>query len=70
MIIADMSLDELYDLADLLSDALYLARKYPIDGLDADTLKREAANVDERIMRIEDENEEAANRAYERAVLG
>lgn len=70
MIIADMSLDELYDLADLLSDALYLARKYSIDGLDADALKREAQAVDARIMRIEDENEKAMNRAYERAVLG
>ena len=70
MIIADMSLDELYDLADLLSDALYLARKYPVDGLDADALKREAAAVDERIDRLNEAEEAAANREYERAVLG
>lgn len=70
MIIADMSLDELYDLADLLSDALYLARKYPIDGLDADALKREAQAVEERIDRFSEAEEAAMNRAYERAVLG
>ena len=70
MIIADMSLDELYDLADQLSDALYLAQKYPLDGLDADALKREAAAVDERIDRLNEAEEAAANRAYERAVLG
>lgn len=70
MIIADMSLDELYDLADLLSDALYLARKYPIDGLDADALKQEAAAVDAAIDRLNEAEEAAANRAYERAVLG
>ena len=70
MIIADMSLDELCDLADLLSDALYLARKYPIDGLDADTLKREAQAVEERIDRLSEVEEAAMNRAYERAVLG
>lgn len=70
MIIADMSLDELYDLADLLSDALYLARKYPIDGLDADALKREVDAVDAAIDRLNEAEEAAMNRAYERAVLG
>lgn len=70
MIIADMSLDELCDLADLLSDALYLARKYPIDGLDADALKREADAVDAAIDRLNEAEEAAMNRAYERAVLG
>lgn len=70
MMIADMSLDELYDLADLLSDALYLARKYPVDGLDVDALKREADAVDERIDRLNEAEEAAMNRAYERAVLG
>ena len=70
MIIADMSLDELYDLADTLSDISLLARRYRLDMVDMAALSHMIADVDARIMRIEDENEEAANRAYERAVLG
>lgn len=70
MAIADMSLDELYELADLISDALYLAHRYPIDGLDEDALRREADAVDGRIEQLNDAEEAAENRAYERAVLG
>ena len=70
MIIADMSLDELYDLADTLSDIALLARRYRLDAVDMAALSHMTADVDARIMRIEEENEKAMNRAYERAVLG
>lgn len=70
MIIADMSLDELYDLADTLSDIMLMARRYRLDVVDMAALSHMIADVDARIMHIEDENDKAANRAYERAVLG
>ena len=67
--IVNMSLDELYDLADTLSDIMLLARRYRLDVVDMATLSHMIYDVDLRIMRIEEENEKAMNREYEREAL-
>ena len=67
--IVNMSLDELYDLADTLNDIFLLARRYRLDVVDMATLSHMIVDVDARIMRIEEENEKAMNREYEKEAL-
>ena len=67
--IVNMSLDELYDLADTLNDIFLLARRYRLDVVDMATLSHMIVDVDARIMRIEGENEKAMNREYEKEAL-
>lgn len=67
--IVNMSLDELYDLADTLSDISLLARRYRLDVVDMATLSHMIADVDAQIMYLEDENEKAMNREYEKEAL-
>ena len=67
--IVNMSLDELYDLADTLNDIFLLARRYRLDVVDMATLSHMIMDVDARIMRIEEENEKAMNREYEKEAL-
>lgn len=65
----NMSLDELYDLAEALDDVRYLAKKYDPEWLDADRLKADALAVDAQIYILEEANRAAMNRDYEKAVL-
>ena len=67
--IVNMSLDELYDLADTLNDIFLLARRYRLDVVDMATLSHMIVDVDARIMRIEGENEKAMNSEYEKEAL-
>ena len=67
--IVNMSLDELYDLADTLNDIFLLARRYRLDVVDMATLSHMIVDVDARIMRIEGENEKAMNREYEKEAI-
>ena len=67
--IVNMSLDELYDLADTLNDIFLLARRYRLDVVDMATLSHMIVDVDARIMRIEGENDKAMNREYEKEAL-
>lgn len=67
--IVNMDYDELCELADTLSDISLLARRYRLEVVDMAALSHMIADVDARIMRIEDENEAAANREYERVAL-
>lgn len=67
--VVNMCLDELYDLAEVLDDVRYLAKKYDPEWLDADALKAEARAVDEQIDKIEAANRAAMNREYEREAL-
>lgn len=69
MIIDDMSLDELCEMADLISDALYLARRYPIDGMDEDALRHQLKDVEVRIDTIAAADEAELKRAYEREAI-
>lgn len=67
--VVNMCLDELYDLAEVLDDVRYLAKKYDPEWLDADALKAEARAVDEQIDKIEAANRAAMNREYEKEAL-
>ncbi len=67
--IVNMSLDELYELADTLSDISLLARRYRLDVVDMATLSHMIADVDAQIMYIEAENEKAMNHEYEKEAL-
>lgn len=67
--IVNMDYGELCELADTLSDIFLLARRYRLDVVDMAALSHMIADVDERIMRIEAENEKAMNREYERDAL-
>ena len=67
--VVNMCLDELYELADVLDDVRYLAKKYDPEWLDADALKAEARAVDEQIDKIEAANKAAMNREYEKEAL-
>lgn len=67
--IVNMDYDELCELADTLSDIFLLARRYRLDVVDMAALSHMITDVDLRIMRIEEENEKAMNREYEKEVL-
>ena len=67
--VVNMCLDELYELAEVLDDVRYLAKKYDPEWLDADALKAEARAVDEQIDKIESENRADMNREYEKEAL-
>ena len=67
--VVNMCLDELYDLAEVLDDVRYLAKKYDPEWMDADALKAEARAVDEQIDKIEAENRADMNREYEKEAL-
>lgn len=67
--VVNMCLDELYDLAEVLDDVRYLAKKYDPEWIDADALKAEARAVDEQIDKIESANRAAMNREYEKEAL-
>ena len=67
--VVNMCLDELYELAEVLDDVRYLAKKYDPEWLDADALKAEARAVDEQIDKIEAENRADMNREYEKEAL-
>ena len=67
--IVNMDYDELCELADTLKDIFMLARRYRLDVVDMATLSHMIYDVDAQIMCIEDENEKAMNREYERAAL-
>lgn len=67
--VVNMCLDELYDLAEVLDDVRYLAKKYDPEWLNADALKAEARAVDEQIDKIEAANKAAMNREYEKEAL-
>lgn len=67
--VVNMDYDELCDLYDTLKDIFLLARRYSLDVVDMAALSHMIADVDERIMRIEEENEKAMNREYEKEAL-
>lgn len=67
--VVNMCLDELYDLAEVLDDVRYLAKKYDPEWLDADALKAEARAVDDQIDKIEAANRADMNRQYEKEAL-
>ena len=67
--VVNMDYDELCELDDTLKDIFLLARRYSLDVVDMATLSHMIADVDERIMRIEEENEKAMNREYEKEAL-
>lgn len=67
--VVNMCLDELYDLAEVLDDVRYLAKKYDLEWLDEAALKAEARAVDEQIDKIEAENRADMNREYEKEAL-
>lgn len=67
--VVNMCLDELYDLAEVLDDVRYLAKKYDPEWLDEAALKAEARAVDEQIDKIEAANRAAMNRKYEKEAL-
>lgn len=67
--VVNMCLDELYDLAEVLDDVRYLAKKYDPEWLDEAALKAEARAVDEQIDKIESANRSAMNREYEKEAL-
>ena len=67
--IVNMDYDELCELADTLNDIFLLARRYRLDVVDMATLSHMITDVDLRIMRIEEENEKAMNREYEKEAL-
>ena len=67
--VVNMCLDELYDLAEVLDDVRYLAKKYGPEWLDADALKAEARAVDDQIDKIEAANRAAMNREYEKEAI-
>lgn len=64
--VVNMDYDELCELYDTLKDIFLLARRYSLDVVDMAALSHMIADVDERIMRIEEENEKAMNREYEK----
>ena len=67
--VVNMCLDELYDLAEVLDDMRYLAKKYDPEWLNADALKTEAHAVAEQIDKIEAANRAEMNREYEKEAL-
>ena len=67
--VVNMCLDELYDLAEVLDDVRYLAKKYDPEWLDEAALKAEARAVDEQIDKIESANRAEMNREYEKEAL-
>ncbi len=67
--VINMCLDELYDLAEVLDDVRYLAKKYDPEWLDEAALKAEAQAVDDQIYKIETANKAAMNREYEKEAL-
>lgn len=67
--VVNMCLDELYDLAEVLDDVRYLAKKYDPEWLDEAALKADAQAVDDQIYKIETANKAAMNREYEKEAL-
>ena len=67
--VVNMCLDELYELADTLSDMLVLAKRYDFDAVDTAALLELSASVDVRLTEIEMAEEATMNREYERAAL-
>ena len=67
--VVNMDYDELCELDDTLKDIFLLARRYSLDVVDMAALSHMIADVEERIMRIEEENEKAMNREYEKEAL-
>lgn len=67
--VVNMDYDELCELYDTLKDIFLLARRYSLDVVDMAALSHMIADVDERIMRIDEENEKAMNREYEKEAL-
>lgn len=67
--VVNMCLDDLYDLAEVLDDVRYLAKKYDPEWLNADALKAEARAVYDQIDKIESENRADMNREYEKEAL-
>lgn len=65
----NMDYDELCDLADTLSDMLFLTKQYDFDAVDRAALLELSASVDVRLTEIEMAEEAAMNREYERAAL-
>ena len=67
--VVNMCLDELYELADMLNDVRYLAKKYDPEWIDTDALKSETRAVYKQIDKIEADNRSAMNREYEKEAL-
>lgn len=67
--VVNMDYDELYELADTLSDMLVLAKRYDFDAVDTAALLELSVSVDVRLTKIEMAEEAAMNREYERAAL-
>ena len=51
--VVNMCLDELYELADTLSDMLALANRYEFDAVDKEALLELSVSVDVRLTEIE-----------------
>ena len=67
--VVNMDYDELYELADTLSDMLVLAKRYDFDAVDTAALLELSVSVDVRLTEIEMDEGAAMNREYERAAL-